>query len=522
MDTSSSKPEDKKKQPLDTSMTKRMLKDAVIYAPSSFVPAIISILSLVIYTRKFSPTQYGVYVLFISTINVINLVVSTWIQFVILRYRAEYLNDAKIDDFNSDLIFLLSLISFFLLMVSAVGLAIFYSITGSLNNIVPFAIGYLIINAWYSNLCFVLMADLKSKKYTSFAVANACLAFLLAIAFIFAIRADISFIILGMLLSELALAAPLVYSTGMIKARRRRIMRLKAHFKANYLPFLRKAFAYGFPMIGWLIGVELLNVLDRYIIEAFRGSVEVGIYSPNYSLAIGVLGLVATPISFAAHSLIMKESSLRLGNPEGTRDMIRDFSKYYLLFTIPIFVFLSLNSKDLAKFFLGEEYWGGYVIIPIVSFGYLAWNFAVYGHKGFELKEKTKTMLFYVGICITLNVVLNLILIPLAGYKGAAVTTLISLSLYPILVYFGSRHIFPWEIPWRSLFNIIVSSTCMSIAIVLYRTFSPLQSNITNLIISFCISFAVYGVAIYSLKEFKSLRLSMLKAFLGSRKHDLI
>ncbi len=51
-------------------------------------------------------------------------------------------------------------------------------------------------------------------------------------------------------------------------------------------------------------------------------------------------------------------------------------------------------------------------------------------------------MLVYVLIAASFNVLINLILIPLYGYIGAAYATSVSLTIYPILIYFTSKNIY--------------------------------------------------------------------------------
>ncbi len=57
--------------------------------------------------------------------------------------------------------------------------------------------------------------------------------------------------------------------------------------------------------MGWTSECRVLDLSDRFIIELFRGSEEVGIYSANYTLVnMGIL-FVATPLLSAAVPLIV-------------------------------------------------------------------------------------------------------------------------------------------------------------------------------------------------------------------------
>ena len=86
----------------------------------------------------------------------------------------------------------------------------------------------------------------------------------------------------------------------------------------------------------------------------------------------------------------------------------------------------------------------------------------MYGHKGIKLLEKTGVMFVLVIVCCVTNIGLNLIVVPRYGYFGAAVTTMVSHGLYPIMVYWVTRRYLEWIIPWRSVFNIVVAGAVAS------------------------------------------------------------
>ena len=100
---------------------------------------------------------------------------------------------------------------------------------------------------------------------------------------------------------------------------------------------------------------------------------------------------------------------------------------------------------------LGGPFREGHVIIPILVLGVFVWGFSMYGHKGLELAERTGLMCALVAVTASINVGLNFIFIPKYGYRAAAVTTLVSSFVYPVLVHWVSKRHVPWRIPWRTI-----------------------------------------------------------------------
>jgi O-antigen/teichoic acid export membrane protein len=150
----------------------------------------------------------------------------------------------------------------------------------------------------------------------------------------------------------------------------------------------------------------------------------------------------------AAHPIIMNAwQNLRREEVPG---LVKSFSRYYLLAALPVVAIVSVLGREIVEVLVGEEFREGYRIIPWVLGGTAAWGLAMYGHKGFELLEKTRLMFVLVVVCALLNVLLNLVFVPRYGFTAAAVTTFAGYALYPVLVFVLTRRGLPWHIPWRT------------------------------------------------------------------------
>ena len=127
----------------------------------------------------------------------------------------------------------------------------------------------------------------------------------------------------------------------------------------------------------------------------------------------------------------------------------------------------------------------------------------MYGHKGLEIRGRTRTMLGYVLICAATNVVVNLYFIPRYGYLGAAVTTLISFLLYPVLVYFGTRGDIAWRIPWRSMGKTGLAAFFSAGCLYTLKRVITLNSAMLLLIIGAMALVPIYGGLLWLLKEIR-------------------
>jgi len=107
-------------------------------------------------------------------------------------------------------------------------------------------------------------------------------------------------------------------------------------------------------------------------------------------------------------------------------DNIRNYAKVYRDIFIAVYVVILMFSTEMVKILASESYWDGLNILPII---FLAYFFQFY--YSFEVNVEfalKKTKLISVGTILSslINIILNLILVPLFGYVAAAITTTIS------------------------------------------------------------------------------------------------
>ena len=88
-----------------------------------------------------------------------------------------------------------------------------------------------------------------------------------------------------------------------------------------------------------------------------------------------------------------------------------------------------------------KKFYGGLDLIPIVVLSYtFVFLYTLYGNFTFYDK-KTYLLPVFTGIAALFNIVSNYALIPVYGYKVAAVTTLLSYMLLFVLHYFNTTRL---------------------------------------------------------------------------------
>ena len=149
--------------------------------------------------------------------------------------------------------------------------------------------------------------------------------------------------------------------------------------------------------------------------------------------------------------------------------------KMYFIIGIPIIFALSFLGHDLLVLTASKKYEEGFVVIPFIVVGYMLHkaNF-LYG-AGLYLSKKTGTLLMIIACSAVINIILNIILIPIWGLYGAATTTLIAYLFEVILLVNVSFHKLSFKIPIYSFIKYIFISIVMVCAMLLINNLGPMQ-----------------------------------------------
>jgi O-antigen/teichoic acid export membrane protein len=187
----------------------------------------------------------------------------------------------------------------------------------------------------------------------------------------------------------------------------------------------------------WVAGLFLLNSrIDLIMLGSLKGAYEAGIYAVASRVAELTSFLMATANMVLAPKIAHLHHD---GQHALLRRMVRGAMRRVLFASIPIALILILGARPLLTHFYGVRYADGAIVLQIlaasqiliVGSGPLGTLLNMTGH----VNAITRNMLLAVAI----NVILNMVLIPLYGATGAATATGISLVFSRILLWHQVR-----------------------------------------------------------------------------------
>lgn len=463
-------------------------KDTLLYIPSKLFPALFGFIGLSVYTRIFPPNEYGDYSLIIATVGIAGIFAYSWINQSNLRFFSPYKIGNKLGVFFSTsfftLIGALAISSLILIILSKFSL-----LPHGIANYVMLAIGVMFTMAFFETLMTILRAERNPKSVSLFRSLSSGLCLAISLLLIYTFNLGIAAILLGYILTNSMLSATIILKFKFYRY---------IHFRYFSGKALKEYADYGIPLIATSLFSWILALSDRYIIEYFRGSGEVGIYSATYQLAEYPMSLISSLIVMAAFPIII--DTWEKNGDKVTKELISNVTRYYLLLAIPSLIGIIILSKEIMLI-LGRSYSVGYNVLPWVCFGSLMAGMCIYVNKGLELKRNTRILAFLVGIAGISNIVMNLLLIPKYGFYGAGVATGIAYLIYFVLSVSISRRYLEWTIPTNSIKNILICSMVMGIMLFIAKKY--LAESLLNLVMLIGLGTTIYFITLFFTGEIK-------------------
>ena len=184
------------------------------------------------------------------------------------------------------------------------------------------------------------------------------------------------------------------------------------------------------PMLLSKSSLLLMAWTDTIILGIFRTEGEVGIY--NVAFRVAILTSFTLPVIFSITA--PKFASLYgIGETKELKRVFRISTKMVFWTSIPVLLTIFLFPSFILGMF-GSAFKEGVFALLILSFGYfIASIFGSAGHL-LQMTGKQKIYLNIILIATIINIILNLVLVPVYGINGAALSTMVSMAFAHLLM----------------------------------------------------------------------------------------
>ncbi len=417
-------------------MIKRFFKDSVIYSISVFIQKGMAIFLVPVFTRIFSPTDYGI----IDIVAIITTLVQLTITLEVTQGIARFYPDTRDPEqkkkmASTTLWFTLAVYTVFLLITNILSTPLSVWVFGTEGKEYVFKVA--LASIYSAGILHYLQNQLRwqlqSKHYSIVAIVTTTVTILLKIYLIVFLRVGIVGVFYGLIGG---------YAAGCILA----FYFARHNYKFIFDPqTLKMLLGYSMPLVISSIGVYIAVYFDRIAIKELLSLHEVGLYGIGYRVALAVT-LFTSGITGALTPLVYSHYR----EPDTPARIARLF-RYFTAGALVIFLGLSIYAREIVILFTTRSYYDGYVVVPFLVLANILYVMYIFA-PGLNIAKKTKHITLINVFSALLNLGLNLLLIPIIGIMGAALATAISAASHLVLfVLLGNRYYrIPYE--WRRTF----------------------------------------------------------------------
>jgi len=171
-----------------------------------------------------------------------------------------------------------------------------------------------------------------------------------------------------------------------------------------------------------LVFSGLFIYIDSIMLSKIRSTAEVGIYS---AAAYIMLALIFIPVMYG-NAIYPVISRFYINSKKSLKFAYEKSFKYMLIIGLPISAGIFVLSEKIILLLYGQQYMASSMVLAILS-GYLFLRF-LNVTSGFTLSSINRqgSRVFSQGIAALTSIVSNLILIPMYGFVGAAIATVVT------------------------------------------------------------------------------------------------
>ncbi len=424
---------------------KNLLSNTAILGAGTFISKVLVFLLMPIYTTLLSSEQFGVADILTQTANLLIPLASLGVSNGLFRFALDTDKEGKKRAFSSCmLVFLLGIIP----LAALIPLLRFFAIY---RGYVWLVLLYVCCANFHSIAANYLRACGRTRAFAMQGIANTVLTILLNIIFLVPCRMmGVLGYVLSVAVSDFVVTVVLIFVCKIY-----RDFDLRAADKGCIKDILKFSIPYIPTTMMWMI----TSASDRFIVTAFSGAAENGLYAAAYKLP--------TLISLAGGVFIeaWQISSLSDAKREERAAFFENVYKNYISIMFMGGSLLVALSPFLTRLLLADSYYSSWVYVPPLAIAMLFSAFSAFMGSVYFIEKRSMRSLFTASMGAGVNIVLNLLLIPTYGAMGASAATAVSYALvFAVRAYDTKKYLrFGLCIPRLALNTVLITAQAVAI-----------------------------------------------------------
>ncbi len=398
-----------------------LIKQTLHYLSGNVVAKGVQLISILVFTRILSPSDYGIYSIFIAYAAIFTLLLTLNSHTAVSRYFYEGKND--VDKFIGA--------TFISTIALLIGLScVLWINIESISKYTQLPSSYIVLFVPLAIIEFIALLFIqafqpvrKTKEIAILLIGKAIFSFVCSVAFALLDKNNnLNAIVYGYVIGNFL---ALVYAGF--------IARPAVKFAVSF-PHLKYIYSYTIPLIVYSLTTIILTQSDKLLIAKLTGTGDAGLYSVASNIGMIISVIYGAILSAWTPNYYENMNS-------GRHDILLIEAQRIFYITSIAASVLALFGYEVGILIFPGSFHGGLVLIPIIVLAYffdLGWQ--IYG-RHFGYAKKTYYITIIGAIASAVCIASNYFLIQRIGYFGAALAILIAYSSMLMLTVIASKYI---------------------------------------------------------------------------------
>jgi len=438
---------------------KQLASDTAIYGVSSILGRVLSYLLVSFHTDIFAEAQYGIVTKLYAYTAFFNVICTFGMETAFFRYASRFKEKRDFIFYQANFyVIFLSLIVTALVFFNATAVVNFLDYPGR-EQLVQWLAIIIFIDAVVAIPFARIRLENRPKFFALVRISSIVLTVLLNLFFLYPLP-DLA---AGEYFTFLQPVAEKIYNpelgVGYIFLANLIGNSIMVIFLWKYLLALRLNIPWKQlqPMLKYAIPIVIIGMagianeqLDKILLEelwpanlwGFSGQEALGIYGACFKLSVFML-LAIQAFRYAAEPFFFSNAQDKQAPELFARVMY-----YFVLLSLVIFVAVSLNVDLIGFIFLRQEgYRVGLFVVPYLLLGKLFFGVYVNLSIWYKITDKTLYGVYFSVLGAIITIVGNILLIPVIGFLGSAITAIVAYLGMSMACYFvGQKH---FKVPYN-------------------------------------------------------------------------
>ncbi len=415
-------------------------KTTFVYGVGFIGLRMISFLLLPLYTNILTPSEAGIIFIIYTILAFLNTLYSRGMDAALFKF---YNQDNSIISTSTSLLYSIKhggILSIVLWIIAGTCFATGLIEHHAISWIILIGLILVLFCDMLSSRCMsILRLENKPFYYLWASLANVAATIILNIWFLsyqkMGINGAIWAIIIASLI-QIILLSPILFRA--------------INLSQNKASLLLQMKTFSWPFLPAAIFLILIELSDRWLIGilSLQGTADVGIYSTGYKFgSLIMLCVKAFNLNWQPYYLT-----------KNTQDTFYKIGSIFLSLLIILSTLISIMWPILFYWVIGESFWRGGEIIPIITASYIFYGLFILQMPSIYLKNKERWAPRFWGLGLAINLILNCLLIPTYGYYGAALATLLAYASMAIYIIYKNYYWMPMKYNMAYITSIAVLS----------------------------------------------------------------